>query len=255
MPKYILGHTDIITDILYFRRRVLNLNLENITNIVFLTGAGISQESGIKTFRDQNGLWENHSIHEVASPEGFAKDPDLVHRFYNLRRLQLKEVEPNRAHLAIGALARHGKYKVTVITQNVDDLHERGGATRVLHMHGELRKIRHLRTGEVKSFEEAIEPQDYGDWRPDIVWFGEEIMHGQAIPKLIAQADLFVAVGTSSQVYPAAGFVSMANLKEIPTIELNLQKTQMSGHYTYSFQGKASKIVPEFIQAYLGAKI
>lgn len=233
----------------------MELNLIKIKNIVFLTGAGISQESGIKTFRDQNGLWENHSIEEVATAGAFLKDPALVHRFYNLRRAQLKEVRPNAAHLAIGALSGHPKFKVTIITQNVDDLHERGGAKKVLHMHGELRKIRHVETGKTRLFEDDVLERDYMSWRPDIVWFGEEIKHADSIPKIIAQADLFVAVGTSSQVYPAAGFVSMASLNEIPTVELNLEKTQMTSRYTHNFQGKASQLAPEFIQTHLGVRL
>lgn len=233
----------------------MKLNLDKIKNIVFLTGAGVSQESGIKTFRDNNGLWENHRVEEVATPEAYSANPELVHRFYNLRRLQLKEVKPNKAHEAIGALSSSKKFDVTVITQNVDDLHERGGAKKVLHMHGELRKIRRVDNGEVKSFDGEIEEHDFKVWRPDIVWFGEQIMHSETIPKVVAKADLFIAVGTSSQVYPAAGFVTMANLKEIPTVELNLERTQMSDAYSLSVQGKASQIVPEFIQSHMGIKI
>ena len=233
----------------------MEIDLTKVKNIVFLTGAGISQESGIKTFRDQDGLWENHSIEEVASPKAYERDPELVHRFYNLRRQQLHEVQPNPAHAAIGKLGQSKKFKVSVITQNVDDLHERAGAKKVLHMHGELRKIRNNKTGEVRYFEGEVPKDHYKLWRPDIVWFGEDIKCGDTIPGLIGQADLFIAVGTSSQVYPAAGFVSMANMNEIPTVELNLEKTQMSEYYTTSFQGKASELVPEFIQTYLGIKI
>lgn len=231
------------------------MDLKKIKNIVFLTGAGISQESGIKTFRDQNGLWENHSIEEVATMEAFQKNPALVHRFYNLRRCQLDEVEPNRAHFAIAALEASSNFKVTTITQNVDDLHERAGSSRVVHMHGELRKLRHLKNLEVKEHKGDVLEQDFLHWRPDIVWFGEDIKHGDIIPKLVAEADLFISVGTSSQVYPAAGFVGIANLREIPTVELNLEKTQMSDKYTYCFQGKASELVPEFIQTYLGIRL
>lgn len=233
----------------------MDLNLHKIKNIVFLTGAGISQESGIKTFRDQNGLWENYRIEDVATPEAYARDPELVHRFYNLRRSQLKDVLPNRAHQAIGALSGHKKFNVTVITQNVDDLHERGGASKVLHMHGELKKIKHVSTGEIRDLDGEVAHEDFLSWRPDIVWFGEEIKCGDVIPRVMGQADIFVAVGTSSQVYPAAGFVSMANMREIPTVELNLERTQMSDKFSYSFQGRASEIVPEFIQTHLGVKI
>ncbi|MCO4753704.1 MAG: NAD-dependent deacylase [Bacteriovoracaceae bacterium] len=233
----------------------MEIDLTKVKNIVFLTGAGISQESGIKTFRDQDGLWENHSIQEVACPKAYARDPNLVHRFYNLRRAQLHEVEPNPAHKAIGALSKCKNFNVSVITQNVDDLHERGGAKKVLHMHGELRRIRNNETGQTRYFEGQVPEEQFQIWRPDIVWFGEDIKCGDKIPELIGQADLFIAVGTSSQVYPAAGFVSMANFNQIPTVELNLEKTQMSQYYTTTFQGKASMLVPEFIQTYLGIKI
>lgn len=231
------------------------LKLNHARKIVFLTGAGVSQESGIKTFRDANGLWENHSIHEVATPEAFRKNPELVQRFYDLRREQLDEVEPNNAHKAIGKLSSDPRFEVTVITQNVDDLHERGGAKKVLHMHGELRKIRNLETGEVKAFQGALPEEMRKNWRPDIVWFGEQIKESDAIMESIHAADLFITVGTSSEVYPAAGLFEIAKGQSATTVELNLEKTQVSSRYCHSFQGKASRIVPEFIKVCLGAAL
>ena len=182
-------------------------------NIVVLTGAGISAESGINTFRDANGLWEGHDIMEVASPQGWHRNQELVLDFYNKRRQQLLTVTPNSAHIQLAALEK--KHKVTIITQNVDDLHERAGSSTVLHLHGELRKVR-----------SQIDPQDVREWkkdlttgdlcyqkqqlRPHIVWFGEEVpMMEQAI-QITEQATLLIIIGTSMQVYPAAGLLTYA---------------------------------------------
>lgn len=179
-------------------------------HIVFLTGAGISQESGIPTFRDQNGLWENYAITEVASPEGFAKNPQLVLDFYNARRKQLDEVFPNKAHELIAQLEQ--KYKVTVITQNVDDLHERAGSTHVIHLHGELKKCRSV-LDATKIFDYHYPLQlgnlapDGGQLRPHIVWFGEEVPEIDLAIEVTQTADLFVIVGTTMQVKPAASLL------------------------------------------------
>lgn len=179
-------------------------------HIVFLTGAGISQESGITTFRDHNGLWENHPIETVASPEGFAKNPQLVLDFYNVRRKQLDEVYPNEAHILIARLEK--KYQVTVITQNIDDLHESAGSSNVLHLHGELNKCR-------SSIDENLiypynEPLKLGDLaadgsqlRPNVVWFGEEVPNINKAIEITQSADLFVIVGTTMQVQPAASLL------------------------------------------------
>ena len=179
-------------------------------HIVFLTGAGISQESGIPTFRDQNGLWENYAITEVASPEGFAKNPQLVLDFYNARRKQLDEVFPNKAHELIAQLEQ--KYKVTVITQNVDDLHERAGSTNVIHLHGELKKSRSV-LDTTKTFDYHYPLQlgdlapDGGQLRPHIVWFGEPVPEIDLAIEVTQTADLFVIVGTTMQVQPAASLL------------------------------------------------
>ena len=212
-------------------------------SIFILTGAGISAESGIKTFRAADGLWEDHRVEDVATPEAFIANPDLVHRFYNARRAQLKTVEPNAAHQALARLQRDYKQgTVTIVTQNVDDLHERAGAD-VIHMHGELRKLRctHCRT----AFEWS------GDLRPDIVWFGEIPYHMETIRQALTQAAIFVAIGTSGAVYPAAGFVQEAIFNGIETLEINLEKTQSSSLFHRSSFGKATQSVSDWVQAVL----
>jgi NAD-dependent deacetylase len=179
--------------------------------IVVLTGAGISQESGIKTFRDADGLWNNYRIEEVASPEAWERDPQLVLDFYNIRRRQLYEVEPNAAHLALAKLEE--KYDVQIITQNVDDLHERAGSTKVLHLHGELKKVRStvdeslvypLRGWELKLGDLC---EKGSQLRPHIVWFGEPVPNIMVATSMVQNADIFLVVGTSLQVYPAAGLI------------------------------------------------
>lgn len=186
--------------------------------IVFLTGAGISAESGIKTFRDANGLWEGHDIYEVASPQGFEKNPELVLDFYNKRRSQLKEVKPNEGHEIIAELEQN--FEVVVVTQNVDDLHERAGSNGVLHLHGELRKVRS--TAEESIVLEKLEDVNLGDLcpigsqlRPHIVWFGEEVPMMDKAMDITLEADVFVVVGTSLEVYPAASLLHFVP-KEAP---------------------------------------
>jgi NAD-dependent deacetylase len=181
--------------------------------ITVLTGAGVSAESGLKTFRDSNGLWEGHDVMSVASPQGFAKDPVLVLDFYNQRRKQLLEVEPNAAHNSLAALEKD--HEVNIITQNVDDLHERAGSTNVMHLHGELLKVR-------STFDEDLildwkTDLNVGDFckhnhqlRPHIVWFGEDVPLIEVAAKLVAKADIVLVVGTSMQVYPAAGLIQYA---------------------------------------------
>jgi len=179
-------------------------------HIVVLTGAGISAESGIKTFRDADGLWEGHDVMEVASPEGFRRNPELVLDFYNQRRKQLKAVEPNQAHRDLTAL--ESDYKVTIITQNVDDLHERAGSTDVVHLHGELLKIRSTGNhNDIKVWTEDINLGDICDkgyqLRPHIVWFGEAVPEIETAVKICYAADILIIIGTSMQVYPAASLI------------------------------------------------
>lgn len=182
-------------------------------NIAVLTGAGVSAESGIKTFRDSDGLWEGHDVMEVASPEGFARNPAVVLDFYNQRRRQLLTVKPNAAHITLAELEK--KHEVTIITQNVDDLHERAGSTNVIHLHGELLKVR-------SSFDEDLildwkDDLNLGDFcehkhqlRPHIVWFGEMVPMIEIAAEVVEKADAIIIVGTSMQVYPAAGLVQYA---------------------------------------------
>jgi NAD-dependent deacetylase len=186
-------------------------NYSNKPKVVVLTGAGISAESGIKTFRDSDGLWENYDVYEVASIEGYRKNPELVNQFYNDRRGQLASVEPNAAHKALVKLEMY--FDTQIITQNVDDLHERAGSSKVLHLHGELTKlcstqnknnIREIGYKQVKHNESA---GDSGVWRPFIVWFGEEVPMLNVAAELVQQADFLMVIGTSLQVYPAASLV------------------------------------------------
>jgi len=181
--------------------------------IVVLSGAGVSAESGINTFRDTDGLWEGHDVMEVASPQGFERNPELVLNFYNERRRQLKEVEPNAAHTIIANLEED--FEVIVVTQNVDDLHERAGSTQVIHLHGELKKVRStVRPDLVLDWEEDCSLGDCcpnGDQlRPHIVWFGEAVPLLEAAAEVVAIADIIIIVGTSLKVYPAAGLVGYA---------------------------------------------
>lgn len=229
-------------------------------NIVILTGAGISAESGIQTFRASDGLWHNHRIEDVASPEGFARNPALVHEFYNARRLQLQDpaVQPNAAHLALARLERVHSGKVLVITQNVDDLHERAGSKNLLHMHGELNKIRCNHCGMGYHCVEAIGTHTPckscgkpGGLRPHIVWFGEMPLYLSQIENALLDCDLFISIGTSGNVYPAAGFVEFARNNGAHTVELNLDPSSNSELFHESINGLASKIVPEFVENHL----
>lgn len=232
--------------------------MSNFSNIVILTGAGISAESGIKTFRDNNGLWENHRLEDVATPEAFARDPELVQRFYNLRRQQLFEVEPNAAHKALTMLQKDFKGSVTLVTQNVDDLHERAGHIDVLHMHGQLRQSRCIHCGQVSPCVEDLSASIScaactvkGGLRPNIVWFGEMPFYMDAIEQALANADLFISIGTSGNVYPAAGFVAQASHYGAHTVELNLEPSQGGSLFDEAHYGVASKIVPEFVSGLL----
>jgi len=187
-------------------------------HIVVLTGAGMSAESGLKTFRDSNGLWEGHDVMSVASPEGFRANPELVLDFYNQRRRQLKEVEPNLAHKYLVELEK--EYKVSIVTQNVDDLHERAGSSNVIHLHGELLKIES--SGNPKNTKLWLEDIRLGDlcedgyqWRPHVVWFGEPVPMMEIAAEICATADILLIIGTSMRVYPAASLIHYSN-SEIP---------------------------------------
>lgn len=222
-----------------------------------LTGAGISRESGLDTFRDAGGLWSRVRIEDVATPEAFARDPARVHAFYNARRAQLTSVQPNAAHRALARLERHLDGDLLVVTQNVDDLHEQGGSRKLLHMHGELRRIRCIACGARPDWRSdtgaGIACPSCGEarLRPDVVWFGEMPMHMEAIEAALERCDLFVSIGTSGTVYPAAGFVQLAR-GHARTIELNLEPSPGSKWFERAIQGDATVIVPELVRELLG---
>ncbi|MDR2104401.1 MAG: NAD-dependent deacylase [Deferribacteraceae bacterium] len=226
-------------------------------NIVILTGAGISVESGIAAFRGGGGLWGDYKVDDVATLNGYRKNPALVHDFYNKRRRELKDVSPNPAHIALAELEKSYSGRVTVITQNVDDLHERAGTKNLLHMHGELLSIRCEDCGDrFKSDEEfsieSICPAcgKKGVLRPDIVWFGEVPMHLEKIEPLLLSADLFISIGTSGNVYPAAGFVRIAR-NNARTVEINLEASLTADLFHEHIIGNAGAVVVEYVQKLL----
>lgn len=259
--------------------------MTDIRNIVVLTGAGISAESGVPTFRGPDGLWEGQRVGDVATPQAFARDPDLVLKFYDQRRANLARVKPNAAHHALGRLDREWDGELLIVTQNVDDLHERGGAKRLLHMHGELKSgwclacdarmqwegpmandpvdpepVEGLRSSsrEVQDFDK-LSPNGgdtrppcpscgaTGQIRPDIVWFGEIPYRMDAIDDALSRCDLFVSIGTSGAVYPAAGFVQTARYHGAQTLELNLDPSEGSIFFHESRMGAAGALVPAWV--------
>jgi NAD-dependent deacetylase len=227
--------------------------------VVVLTGAGISAESGLPTFRDADGLWEGHDPMTVATPEAFADDPDLVQRFYDERRAAVQAANPNPAHLALGRLDREFAGNLLIVTQNIDDLHERGGTARVLHMHGEALSAwctncdaRHRWTGTLRD-RPPCPACGMAALRPDIVWFGEMPYRMEEIFRALAVADLFVSIGTSGAVYPAAGFVQHAAGHGAETIELNLERSQGSHLFDQSRLGPASVLVPQWVEEVLAS--
>jgi NAD-dependent deacetylase len=224
-------------------------------HIVILTGAGISAESGVPTFRASDGLWEGHRIEDVATPEAFMRNPALVQDFYNQRRRHLATVQPNAAHLALARLERDVAGSVLVVTQNVDDLHERAGAQNLIHMHGELLKMHCAACAAVLACTQDIATDAVcgtctavGTLRPDIVWFGEMPYQMDRINAALQACDLFVSIGTSGQVYPAAGFVQTARyFKRAHTLELNLDPTDSSPMFHESRHGKATELVVDWV--------
>ncbi len=229
-----------------------------VNNIVILTGAGISAESGLKTFRGADGLWEGHRVEDVATPEAYGRDPELVHQFYDARRARLSEVEPNAAHHALARLDAEWAGELLMVTQNVDDLHERAGARRLLHMHGELTSGWCLACDERFGWdgpmgEGASCPicQIAGRVRPDIVWFGEMPYEMERIDQALANCDLFVSIGTSGAVYPAAGFVQTARYCGAKTLEINLEPSQGSMYFDERRYGAAGVEVPKWVDEVL----
>ncbi len=229
--------------------------MREIRNIVVLTGAGISAESGLATFRGPDGLWEGHRVEDVATPEAFARDPALVHAFYDARRANLARVEPNAAHRALARLDAEWPSGLLIVTQNVDDLHERAGAKRLLHMHGELKSAWCRACGMRAPWEGAMGNSPAcpdcgacGRLRPDIVWFGEMPYEMERIDRALMDADLFVSIGTSGNVYPAAGFVQTARYVGARTIEMNLEPSLGSYLFDESRTGKAGDLVPSWVE-------
>lgn len=225
--------------------------------IVVLTGAGISAESGIATFRDADGLWEGHSVEDVATPEGFARDRAMVQRFYDERRAGLLTVEPNAAHRALAELEETLGDALLIVTQNIDDLHERAGSKNVVHMHGELRKALCRGCGVASPWDAALidEPDcpacGVADLRPDVVWFGEIPYEMDRITDALGDAGTFVSIGTSGAVYPAAGFVQHARRHGARTLELNLEPSEGSVFFHETRNGKAGEIVPRWVREVL----
>ncbi len=231
-----------------------------VERIVILTGAGISAESGIKTFRDSGGLWENHFIEDVATPEGFVRNPGLVQRFYNDRRRQLQDpsIQPNAAHRGLSELEERHSGQVLVVTQNVDNLHERAGTKNLIHMHGQLLQMRCQRTGQVFPVTGDISPDlrcaccsRTATLRPNIVWFHEMPFEMDRIFGELSRCDLFMAIGTSGNVYPAAGFVHAANRAGAHTVELNLEPSLVESEFQEKLYGKAGEVVPAFVKKLL----
>lgn len=232
-------------------------------HIVVLTGAGISVESGITAFRASDGLWEQHRIEDVATPEGYAKKPKLIQNFYNDRRVHLKKtiVKPNAAHIALVELENtliQARHRFTLITQNVDNLHQRAGSNHVIPMHGELFKVRCVQSGRIYDWHTNVEECDRCQCctpaqhlRPHIVWFGEVPLQMDEIYKAIEQATHFLSIGTSSNVYPAAGFVQAANEVGAHTVELNLEPSKAETLFKEKIYGAATQIVPAYIEKLL----
>ena len=229
------------------------------SNIVILTGAGISAESGLETFRASDGLWNDHRVEDVCTPEALARDPALVHRFYDARRGALAGVRPNAAHEALARLDAAWPGELLIVTQNVDDRHERAGARRVHHMHGELRSALCARCGARTPWDGPMPPGATcpacaaPTLRPDIVFFGEIPYDMARIEAALSRADLFVSIGTSGAVYPAAGFVRMAAAMGARALELNLEASEGSNWFHECRHGPASALVPAWVESMLAA--
>jgi len=229
--------------------------------IVVLTGAGISKESGLSTFRDTDGIWAQVRLEDVATPEAFDRDPDHVHAFYNTRRrgLLAPEIEPNAAHMALARLERDWPGEVLLVTQNIDDLHERAGSHHLIHMHGELLKARCPDCGATSAWRDDLGPADrcpacraVGSLRPDVVWFGEMPLDMDRIYAALDQCDLFLSVGTSGNVYPAAGFVMQVRSRRgVRTVELNLEPSEGASLFGETEYGPATQLVPRFVDTLL----
>lgn len=229
--------------------------------IVILTGAGISKESGLSTFRDEDGIWARFKIEDVATPEAFARDPDRVHSFYNARRDGMldRTIQPNAAHKALARLERDWPAEVTVVTQNIDDLHERAGSRNLIHMHGEVLKARCERCGGVRAWLKEMDRNTVcpacggaGGLRPHVVWFGEMPLMMDRIYELLAKCGLFLSIGTSGNVYPAAGFVEeVARHGTAQTMEVNLEPSEGASQFQHARYGPATETVPALVDEIL----
>ncbi len=235
----------------------------SLSNVFILTGAGVSAESGLSTFRDKGGLWSRYNIDDVASLAGYERDPQRVLDFYNLRRDAHGDVAPNAAHIALARLERVWALRdapVTICTQNVDNLHERAGSKRVIHMHGELAKLRCHYCGDVTAWDDELNISlgcaacgRTGGMRPHVVWFGETPLAMDDIYEALAASNLFVSIGTSGGVYPAAGFVGAAREAGMATIEINLEPSKNTSLFDVARYGKASEAVPLWVDEMIGA--
>ena len=237
--------------------------------IVILTGAGISAESALQTFRASDGLWCDHRVEDVTTPEAFERDPALVQSFYNLRRRQLLDVQPNAAHHALAKLTSQWDGEVLLVTQNVDDLHDRAHMQQppaesfeLIHMHGELIKARCTDSGMVYEWRDDIEVDTpspatgiAGTLRPHIVWFGEMPLHMERIYRALRDCDLFISIGTSGNVYPAAGFVAEASHHGAKTVELNLEPSLGASLFDEAIYGPATQAVPDYVERILAGRV
>ena len=249
-----------VTDLGFYFYETKKIEGYETMKVLVLTGAGISAESGIPTFRGSDGLWEGHEISEVATPDGFRRNPELVHTFYNQRRSALlgESIQPNPAHVALADFEKNHDDEFLLVTQNIDDLHQRAGSQNVLPMHGELLKVRCMDTGELFDWREDLSLEtphpgagSVGRLRPHVVWFGEMPIGMDQIAEAAQSADLFVAIGTSSQVYPAAGIVQSTK-PDCRRVEINLDNTPQSSVFHEAIRGKASTEVPKFFQSLRG---
>lgn len=233
------------------------VEMRDIRNIVILTGAGISAESGIGTFRDKGGLWEQHRVEDVATPEGFARNPELVLGFYDMRREAIQKAEPNPAHRALARLDAEWPGELLIVTQNVDDLHERAGATRLIHMHGEHLSVLCIECDTRSAWRGTLADRPpcpscgAPALRPDVVWFGEMPYRMDEIDRALQQCDLFVSIGTSGAVYPAAGYVQTARYFNARTLEINLEPSLGSVMFHESRMGRAGDLVPAWVEEIL----
>lgn len=227
-------------------------------NIVILTGAGISAESGLGTFRDKDGLWTRYNVDDVATPEAYARNPALVHKFYNLRRQGLRAASPNAAHYALAELERRHKGGFLLVSQNVDDLHKRAGSQNVLAMHGELQNARCAGCDHVWRAPDIMLPEDRCSvcgaqlCRPDIVWFGEEVRFLDQITEALEKADIFAMIGTSGNVHPAAGFMHQAQNSGAVSVEINLEPSEIASTADRVILGRATEIVPAWVKEVAG---